>query len=129
MPDRPIGDAQSVRVVLVNCRGVLGDIIKTAVAEEPTIDILANVSAVEDASTALNEADLVLWNEADEARLERLLGRAAQRHAPRVLATLGDGRDAALWELVPRRTALGALSPSSLIDAIRVATAIDGSPA
>jgi hypothetical protein len=129
MPGMPVGDAHCLRVVLVNCRGVLGDIIRTAVTEAPDIEVVANLSDHDSVTTALGEADLVLWNDADESRLERILGQAARRHAPRVLATLGDGRDAALWELVPRRTALGAMSPSSLIDAIRVATAVDGSPA
>jgi len=129
MPGMPVGDAHCLRVVLVNCRGVLGDIIRTAVAEAPDMDVVANLSDHDSVTTELGEADLVLWNDADEGRLERIFGQAARRDAPRVLATLGDGRDAALWELVPRRTALGAMSPSSLIDAIRIATAVDGSPA
>jgi hypothetical protein len=36
-----------------------------------------------------------------------------------VLATLGDGRTASLWQLTPQRTDLGALSPAVLVEAIR----------
>jgi hypothetical protein len=35
-----------------------------------------------------------------------------------VLTTIGDGRQASLWELVARRTELGSLSPGTLVETI-----------
>jgi hypothetical protein len=122
----PAGGPHSLRVVLVNCEGVLGDIITRAVTEAPGIDVVGTVRAVEVGPAILaGETDLVLWNDADERRLEQFLVFAARRRTPRVLATLSDGRDATLWKLVPWRTPLGSLSPTSLIEAIRDAVPSD----
>jgi hypothetical protein len=113
-------DTQGLRVVLVNCEGFLGDIIKRAVLDAPDLDIVATLAPDNPGVVNLSvDADLVLWNDAEETRLERLVASAAHKHAPRILATLRDGRDAALWELVPQRTSLGMLSPSSLVETIR----------
>lgn len=107
-----------VRVALVGCTGLLGDIISKAVTEDPSIDVVARIDAptLADRSVA---ADLLVWNNADEAEVSRWLSDV--HAAPRVLATVGDGRDAALWELAPQRTELGELSPAALVETIRSA--------
>jgi hypothetical protein len=66
------------------------------------------------------EVDVVLWNNADEEQLERLLADAAVGQPP-VLTALDDGRQAVLWRLAPHRTSLGVLSPASLVEWIRSA--------
>ncbi len=120
MDDDPSDAAPHVRVVLIGCSGLLGDIIDTALADQPGLDVVADLDTPgPEGGLPDVDADLVLWNNADEARVERWLGDLSSHAAPRVLATLTDGRDASLWELVPRRTELGALSPRTLVETIR----------
>jgi hypothetical protein len=103
-----------IRVALVGCTGLLGDIIGRTVAEHPEIEVVGDFSSGE--LPAPDAADLVVWNGADEGTVASWL--LAVRREPRVLATVGDGRRAALWELTPHRTLLGALSPTTLAEAI-----------
>lgn len=110
-----------VRVALVGCTGLLGEIIAQAVSAAGDFAVVADVAAPGASDDPLTEidADLLLWNNADERRLSQWLDRLSARCGPRVLATLGDGRDASLWELAPHRTELGALAPTTLVEAIR----------
>ncbi len=113
-------DTEHVRVALIGCSGLLGSIIDDALAAHPDLDVVADLSQPSpDEALPDVEADLVLWNNADETRVAQWLGTLSSRCGPRVLATLGDGRDASLWELTPRRTDLGALSPGTLVETIR----------
>jgi hypothetical protein len=109
-----------IRVALVDCGGLLGDIVRRAVTAEPDLDVIADLelSSAVRVPVAI-DADLVLWNNADDSRVEHWLSDRSMQRAPRVLATLGDGRDAALWELTPHKTRLGPLSPATLVDVIR----------
>jgi hypothetical protein len=118
---RSVGDSHAarVRVVLVGCTGLLGDIISNAVTEDPSIEVVARIDAPRLADDRSIEADLLVWNNADETEVSRWLSDV--HAAPRVLATVGDGRDAALWELAPQRTELGELSPAALVETIRSA--------
>lgn len=111
-----------MRVVLIGCQGVLGDIIASTLAADPDVEVVANVATggLEGAAAA-SGADLVLWNDADEGSVARWLGALYENCGPRVLATMGDGRLASLWELTPRRSELGSLSPQTLLEAIRKA--------
>jgi len=113
-PDDDPTAQRCVRVALVGCSGLLGDIIGRTVAEQSGIEVVGDFPA--GAVPSPDEADLVVWNDADEGQVAAWL--LAVRREPRVLATVGDGREAALWELTPHRTLLGALSPTTLIDAI-----------
>jgi hypothetical protein len=112
--------ADHVRVALIGYSGLLGSIIGDALAAEPDLDVVADLDPPS-AGEALPDvdADLVLWNNADETRVAHWLGDLSGQCGPRVLATLGDGRDASLWELTPHRTDLGALSPGTLVETIR----------
>ncbi|CCG04043.1 hypothetical protein [Blastococcus saxobsidens] len=115
--------AEPVRVCLIGCTGLLGDIVLDALRRDPRITVVARVdSAAElgnpaDSAPPLDELDLVVWNCADESRVPEWLDGV--RSTPRVLAVVEDGRAAALWELAPRRTALGSLSPLLLAEVIR----------
>lgn len=109
---------EPVRVALIGCSGLLGEIIGQAVAAQPDVDVVADLAEPTDgASLADVGADIVLWNNADESAIAAWLSELSS-HEPRVLATLGDGRDAALWELTPHRTELGPLSPAALVQII-----------
>ena len=103
-----------VRVALVGCTGLLGDIIGRTVAAQPEVDVIGDFPSGE--LPAPDAADLVVWNDADEREVASWL--LALRREPRVLATAGDGRDAALWQLAPHRALLGALSPTTLAEAL-----------
>ncbi|QBX56725.1 hypothetical protein EXE58_15515 [Nocardioides seonyuensis] len=112
-----------VRICLVGCSGLLGDIISDAVSRDGGIDVVASVAGpagladLADTGPGLADIDLVVWNCSDESQASRWLERT--RPYPRILAAVEDGRHAALWELAPQRTALGLLSPRLLTEVIR----------
>jgi hypothetical protein len=109
----------SIRVALVGCTGLLGDVICQTVTTETDMDIVAELTTpTNDVGISALEADIVIWNDADEHQIDALL-RTSGKHSPPVLATLTDGQQAALWKLTPRRTELGALSPQTLVKIIR----------
>lgn len=113
------GEVHHVRVALIGCTGLLGDIINEALAGQPDVAVVADLGPPpSDEELPELDADLVLWNDADESRIASWFHRFTLGAGPRVLTTLGDGRAASLWELVPRRTELGALSPATLVDTI-----------
>ncbi|TYB39666.1 hypothetical protein FXF50_04615 [Micromonospora sp. AP08] len=109
--------SRRVRVALVGCTGLLGEIISRTVRDQPDFDVVAAVEPGALHALSPLEADLLVWKEADEAAVAAWLCDA--HGAPRVLATLGDGREASLWQLTPQRTRLGAPSPAVLVDTIR----------
>lgn len=109
-----------LRVALVGCSGLLGDIIHRVVSHEADLEVVADLplpDSVED--LARLEADVVLWNEAEGSRFAEWISRRGRAACPPVLATHYDGRAASLWELLPRETDLGALSPATLVETIR----------
>jgi hypothetical protein len=108
-----------VRVALIGCTGLLGDIIGETLAGQPEVDVVAEFEPQAGDQALLElDADLVLWHNADESRVVAWLDRLAHGSGPRVLTTMGDGRLASLWELVPRRLELGSLSPRTLVETI-----------
>lgn len=125
MGDSTGDPGRHLRVVLVACSGVLGGIIRTTLAEQPDVQIVADLESLP-ADDSLVAADFLIWNNADEALVERWVRTLAQRCGPHVLATLGDGRDASVWELIPHRTAVVAPSPATLVETIRASFAEAG---
>ena len=119
--DDTSGDTSTpVRVALIGCSGLLGDIIEQTVVAQLDLCVVAELSTAElNATLADLDADIVVWNNADESGVAHWLTKLSHRRGPRVLATIGDGREASLWELTPHRTELGALSPASLVETIR----------
>ena len=116
------GHAGPVRVALVGCTGVLGDIIRGTVAATSDLEVVTEVTADHvDPEVVSERVDVVVWNNADDHRLRRLL--AARPGLPPILASQDDGRTAELWRLVAHRLPLGVLSPESLVDWIRTAAA------
>ena len=112
-----------VRVALVGCTGVLGEIIRNVVTDAPGVDVVAEMSADRlDRATGADDVDVVLCNNADEQRVRQLLTDSAGG-VPPVLTAVDDGRSAVLWRVVPDRVPLGVLSPGSLVDWIRAAAA------
>lgn len=108
-----------VRIALIGCTGLLGDIIGETLAGQPDVDVVAEFEPPDvDQPLPELDADLVLWNNADESRVTRWIDRLAHGRGSRVLTIRGDGRQASLLELVPRRTELGSLSPETLVETI-----------
>ena len=57
---------EPVRVALIGCSGLLGEIIGQAVAAQPDVDVVADLAEPTDgASLADVGADIVLWNNAE----------------------------------------------------------------
>jgi hypothetical protein len=110
-------DEVKIRVALVGCTGLLGDIIGKAVAAQPDIEVVAELPVGDVVPDV--DADLLLWNNADEPRLEQWLHAIGARCAPRVLTILGDGRRTLLWGLAPHRVELGASSVATLVETVR----------
>lgn len=108
-------DGQAVRVVLIGWDGLLGDIVDGAMARDPEVEVIGDYPAGELGVAA--SADVVLWNNAREDEVSSWL--MSLRREPRVLATVGDGRESCLWELTPRRLMLGQLSPSAIVRAMK----------
>ena len=121
MSESALDPGRTLRVSLVGCSGVLGDIIRTTLGHQPDMVVVEDVDSLPADGALTVPSDVLVWNNADESRVERLLLNA-ESSGPRVLATLGDGRDSAFWELAPRRTALGPPSPAALVQSIRQIT-------
>ncbi|MCD4525957.1 hypothetical protein [Nocardioides sp. cx-173] len=117
--------ARRVRVALIGCTGILGELIGRTVRDDPALDVAASLQrdalSVPEGQSPELDADIVVWHEADELEVAHWLSRA--HPAPRVLATLHDGRDASLWQLAPRRTRLGEVSPAAILETIRAGSA------
>ncbi len=112
--------SSTVRVALIGCTGLLGDIIRQTLTGEPDLDVVVQLTTPgPDLDLSQIDADIVLWNDAEEDRIARWLTGLTHQGTPRVLATLTDGQQAALWELAPHRIELGGLSPWTLIKTIR----------
>ena len=115
--------SSTVRVALIGCTGLLGDIIRQTVSREPDLAVVAQLTTPDpDLNLSRFDVDIVVWNDADEDRIARWLNGLTLNRAPRVLAALIDGQKAALWQLTPHRIELGALSPDTLIETIRHST-------
>lgn len=118
--DEPTVQApRQLRIALIGCSGVLGDIIRTTLDHQPDMQVVADLESIPADGSLSLASDLMVWNNADESRIERWLRDTIEPGGPRVLATLGDGRDAALWELAPHRAPMGAPSPDALVQTIR----------
>ena len=67
-------------------------------------------------------ADILIASEGDEAKPERWISLLRKAPNLKVLVLEKSGRTAMLYELRPHRIALGEVSKSGLVDAIRAAT-------
>jgi hypothetical protein len=122
--DRSGDGGDRIRVALVGCSGVLGDIIRRVVREAPDLYVVTEAAVYPtDGAVVPGDVDVVFWNNAEEEQLQRLLASSADALQPPVLTALDDGRNAVLWRLIPHRTPLGVLSSASLVDWIRSAAA------
>lgn len=106
-----------MKIVLVDCFGILGDIITNALRGSD-LEVIAQVRSADLMSQPPQAwgADTVLWNGASADVVAPWLERAP---SPRVLTTTGDGRQTTLWRLAACADDFGALSPTDLVDTLR----------
>jgi hypothetical protein len=107
-----------IRIALMDLHPRLRDIIVDAVTDEPDLEI-AWPELRSDGDLERLDADVVIAGTAEPANPEvpvRLLSIAPRIS---VLMVAASGRTAALYELRPRKTPLGDITPSALIAAIR----------
>ncbi|MEU8816732.1 hypothetical protein [Actinoplanes sp. NPDC048796] len=110
--------------VLLDLRGVLGDVVATLLREkygDPAVRVVPEGVALE-AAVARSRPQMVITvfeNEPDPAVVPPGLARLLRDHPRlRVLVVEGDGRSGSIWELQPHRIPLGELSPGQLIRAV-----------
>jgi DNA-binding NarL/FixJ family response regulator len=120
-PDtRRIGDASSIRVLLVDMPRMMRDIIAGVVRAEPDLDLVGEIEAPETLLTRARRMrpDLVIAGATPTlASVTReLLGDYPRLRIIEV--EVEDGRGS-LYELSPRRRKLGELSPESLVAVAR----------
>jgi hypothetical protein len=108
---------------------ILHDIVKDALAGARGVTLVGDVQhrsrALAPEVERTNPAVVLLGSdhpELAEGRVPVFPGRADLK----LLAVSADGREATLYELLPRTTALGELSPETLVSAVRSAGAAQG---
>jgi len=109
------------RVVVLGARRLMRELITEALSADPEIEI-TNEAADETALATIaarRGADVVIvgqdqWNASEAFEALHLL-----RPSFKVLAITDDGRQAFLYELHPQETALGQLSSTGLLEAVR----------
>ena len=110
-----------IRVLLLNVRGVLGDVIKAVLLACEDLTVVGDSVYVADVRALLDRtgAEVVVCHLDDAAQAEVANGLFARHRRVKVIAVRDDGRQAVLWQLQPQRSVLGDLSPGLLVDAVR----------
>jgi DNA-binding NarL/FixJ family response regulator len=107
------------RIILVGLPQMLNDIVRATIAEQPDLEVVAEVGCEGDLAYAVadHDADLVIADPScTDGAIERLVG---PRSRLRLLEVQASGRRSCLSELRPHRVALGEISPARLLEAIR----------
>ncbi len=100
---------------------MLRDIVKTIVTDQPDMEVVAELGIDDDVPSvaARTGADFVITS-LENSGLHPSCTRLLDAHSRvKVLAIGDDGQHAFLYELQPRRSALGELSPDVLAAVIR----------
>jgi hypothetical protein len=113
---------QPIRVALVECGGLVGDLIRHTVSGQVDISVVADLPVEDDLRRVVSESrpDIVICYPSSG---DDFLGGNVAFFTPcppaKVLAALERGRVGALWQLRPARTEFRELSPALLLDTIR----------
>jgi hypothetical protein len=110
-----------IRILLLNMRGVLGDVIRAVLRTCGDVTVVGESLDVADVRVLVDRtgAEVVVCHLDDTATAEVTNGMFAPHRRVKVIAVRDDGRRAVLWELRPQRSVLGDLSPALLVDAVR----------
>ncbi len=110
-----------IRILLLNMRGVLGDVIRAVLRTCEDVTVVGESLDVTDVRAQVDRtsADVLVCALGDTAATEVANELFARHRRVKVIAVRDDGRRAVLWELQPQRSVLGDLSPALLVDAVR----------
>jgi hypothetical protein len=114
-----------IRLMLVGCQDLLGDLIRSTIAGQSDMLVVADLAETADPVAELRSArpDVIVWNTADDSFLNQSTEFFTPAPAVRIVATLDDGRRGTLWELRPAHRPVGELTPDALLGTIREAVA------
>jgi hypothetical protein len=116
------------RVLLVGMTGVLGDIVRDALVEQPDVEVVGDVPEAGARTAAdLHQPSVIVWGIRTQPNPRALLHDLLYGHRTvRLLTVECDGRAGHLHELVPRSVSLGELSLGRLVAAIRGNVGVEG---
>jgi DNA-binding NarL/FixJ family response regulator len=119
--DRAFMITRRIRVLLWGMPAMLVNIIADTISSQQDMDVVSGADATASLADAAAQANadvviLVRNGEHERAHYRDLLYAHSRL---KVIEISGEGRYGALYELRPRRIALGELSPPRLIDAVR----------
>jgi len=108
------------RRILVLAQPLLGSLVREIAAESGRLEIVA---VLDDEAALVDEVlrtepDVLIVGLDDYERVDLYLDLLESRPRLRILALTGQGRETILWELRPQRTALGEISPETLLAAV-----------
>jgi hypothetical protein len=109
---------EQIRVAVAEVPGVLRGIIEHVIGAEPGLRLMPEPQWADAPPSPVDVVVLALDNGTLPERW-----RARLYASPRVklVVVSGDGRQAALYELVPQRSPINKVSPTGLVEAIRAA--------
>jgi chemotaxis response regulator CheB len=116
---------EPIRVLIVDMPGILHDIVREALRGAQDVVVVADVP---DADTPIDleiertDPSVVVLG-ADHPAIAAGVAVLADRARLKFLAVGADGAETTLYEMEPHRIALGELSPSALVSAVRDAGA------
>src|SRR5713226_3661685 len=117
MPRRIVSiTVKPVRLLLVEVPLMLRSIIVDALFNQPEVELLDG--DVSRSPLAADDVDVVLVGAADPHDFEKASSLLAEWPKSRILVVASSGRDAVMYELHPRKLALGDVSPSGLVKMI-----------
>jgi DNA-binding NarL/FixJ family response regulator len=127
-PHRPARRTERTRVLLAQLPLMLRDLVSEIVGRESDMEIVGEVSegAQLVAVAHATDAEFVIANLEDAELPSPYRKLLDERPGMKVLGLEGDGRLGVLYELVPRKVALGELTARNLVTVIR--TGSDDSP-
>jgi hypothetical protein len=111
---------RQVRIVLVELRGILHDVIRGIVEVQRDMAVVGDLDRADNLVRTIAETDaaFVIWGVGDDVS-DFYPDVLHQWPGVKVLAVQGEGRQGFLWEMRPTRAPLGELSPGRLIAALR----------
>jgi hypothetical protein len=117
MPRRIVSiTVKRVRLLLREVPLMLRSIIVDALFNQPQVELLDD--DVSRPPLAADDVDVVLVGAADPHDFEKASSLRAEWPKSRILVVASSGRDAVMYELHPRKLALGDVSPRGLVKMI-----------
>jgi DNA-binding NarL/FixJ family response regulator len=112
---------QPINVVLVDVTGIVSDIVKGILDEDPGIRVSGEFPLERDtvAHVVGARADVVILATDKRSLPPAMRELLMERRLAKVLTIRDDGRTTSLYELRPHEMDLGQVSPQTLLEAIR----------